>query len=79
MAIGLMFLLVALFGSFSFSGMIFGALIAAAGGFWWTKQKTTYSVVLSTASGDAEAYSSKDSDFIFRVVDALNEAIVARG
>ena len=78
MAIGLLFLLFAFMGG-SFSGGIFAALIIAAGGFWWSKQKTSYSVVLSTASGDAEAYTSKESDFIFRVVDALNDAIVARG
>jgi len=35
--------------------------------------------LLSSASGEADALTSKDSDFIFRIVKALNEAIIARG
>jgi len=47
--------------------------------FWWTRQKPVYSVVLTTAAGEAQALSSKDESLVRRVVDALNSAIIARG
>lgn len=59
---------------------IIGALIFLAIGIaWFILNKPKYSVVLSSASGEAEALTSKDSDFISRIVKALNEAIIARG
>ncbi len=54
-------------------------IFIAAGIAWFILNKPKYSVVLSSASGEAEALTSKDSDFIFRIVKALNEAIIARG
>ena len=35
--------------------------------------------LLSSASGEADALTSKDSDFIFLIVKTLNDAIIARG
>jgi len=35
--------------------------------------------MLSSASGEGEALTSKNKGFILRVVDAVNEAIIARG
>jgi len=62
------------------SGMIGAAVIfLAAGGLWWYLQKTEYAVLLRTASGEAEALTSKDKGYVTRVVAALNDAIVARG
>jgi len=46
---------------------------------WWIFQKIEYQVRLSTASGEATALKSKDADWIIRVVNALNEAIIHRG
>lgn len=46
---------------------------------WWMSQKTIYFIRLESASGASDALSSKDKDFIFQVVDALNDAIVHRG
>lgn len=42
-------------------------------------RKPTFSVVLTSSSGEAKALSSDDEKFIGRVVTALNDAIVARG
>jgi hypothetical protein len=43
------------------------------------KQKPVHSVILTTASGQASAYSSSDPQQIGRIINALTEAIVARG
>lgn len=59
--------------------ILVGILFLAAGIGWWLLQKSKYSVALSSASGEVQALTSKDGDFVFRVVNALNEAIVARG
>lgn len=56
-----------------------GIFWVALGVFWWSRQKGTYIVQLESASGRSNALESKDKEFIFRVVDALNNAIVARG
>lgn len=58
---------------------LFGIILMALGILWLYLQKKTYIVQLESASGVSDALESKDSDFIFRVVDALNAAIVARG
>jgi len=56
-----------------------GALLIAGAAAWWFLQKNTYSVVLSSASGNQDALTDKDADFIQRAVSALNDAIVYRG
>ena len=63
---------------FAFSWLVAIILIALAV-LWWVMQKTVYFVRLESASGAADALSSNDKDFIFQVVDALNDAIVHRG
>jgi hypothetical protein len=56
------------------------ALLLLAGGIaWFMKQKSTYHVLLSSASGEVKALSHPDGNWIGRVVSALNQAIVARG
>ncbi len=54
-------------------------LIIALAAVWWFLQKTNYSVQLSSASGDTEALTSTDEEYIDKVVAALNDAIVHRG
>ena len=61
------------------SGLFMGLISAGLGIFWLAMQKSVYIVQLESASGKVDALESKDKDFIFRVVDALNNAIVARG
>lgn len=59
---------------------IIGALFFLGGGIaWWVAQKSDYSVLLTSASGEAKAYNSKDGDFVGKIVNAVNEAIVHRG
>ena len=41
--------------------------------------KGTYYVMISSASGESEALSSSDKDYIDGVTRALNEAIIGRG
>ena len=61
------------------SGLFMGLISAGLGIFWLAMQKSVYIVQLESASGKVDALESKDKEFIFRVVDALNNAIVARG
>jgi len=63
---------------FYFSWFI-AVLIIAAAVAWWFFQKTYYIVQLESASGTSDALTDTDQDFILKVVDALNEAIVHRG
>jgi hypothetical protein len=41
--------------------------------------KTKYTIVIGSASGEVNALTSTDQDFISRVVSAMNNAIVRRG
>ena len=59
---------------------IFAALLFLAGGIaWWILAKPDYSVLLTSASGEMKAYTSKDKDFVIKIVSAVNDAIVHRG
>jgi hypothetical protein len=53
--------------------MIIGAIV------WMVRQKPTFSVVLTTAGGEVAVYSSANWPFVARVLDALTQAIIARG
>jgi hypothetical protein len=68
------------------------ALLAlASGGNIWTvaapavvgvllfKRKPTHHVVLAAASGESRALQSKNREFIAAVINALSQAIIARG
>jgi predicted membrane channel-forming protein YqfA (hemolysin III family) len=57
----------------------FDVLCLAVGGVWFALQKTIYHVLLHTSSGQAKALSSKDEQWISKVVHALNDSIVHRG
>lgn len=48
-------------------------------GFWLLLQKPMYAVMLNSASGESRALQSQDSGYVKSVVEALNQAIVARG
>jgi hypothetical protein len=58
---------------------VVGLLLMAGAAAWWLTTKPEYSVLLNSASGEAKALASKDGQFIAKVVNALNEAIVHRG
>lgn len=46
-------------------------------GFWWIKNE--YAVRISTNAGEVNSIISKDRDYIQKIVNALNEAIIHRG
>ena len=60
-------------------GVGIGIVIVALGIFWLLSLKPTFSVVLSSASGESTALTSKDSEYISRIIEAINNAIIARG
>lgn len=73
-------IILCILGLFLFKEVPIGAIILVAIAIaWFILNKPKYSVVLSSASGEAEALTSKDSDFISRIVNAINEAIISRG
>jgi len=53
---------------------LFAAVLLVIGIAWWFLQKTMYSVVLAGASGEQEAFTSKDSALVSRIVAAVNAA-----
>jgi hypothetical protein len=61
------------------SALVLGLLLLAGGIAWWVISKPDYSVLLTSASGEAKAYSSKDKEFVSKIVGAVNNAIVHRG
>lgn len=63
---------------FSFSYILAIILIIAAVAIW-VIQKPEYIVRLESASGSVDALKDKDSGFIDKVINALNDAIVHRG
>lgn len=62
-----------------FSIPILGGALIVLAIVWWIGQKPRYHVFLTTAGGETKALSSQNGPFISRVVQALNDAIVARG
>lgn len=53
-------------------------LALVPGVIWLTIQRTHYTVTLSSASGENRALKSKIKPFVRQVVDAINQAIIAR-
>lgn len=60
------------------SGVV-GLIVVAAAIYWWIRKKPMYHVMLRTAGGEAKALSSEQKEYIEKVVQALNDAIVTRG
>lgn len=59
--------------------LVFGLLILVIGIAILASTKDTYWVRIGSASGETNALSSTNRDYIQRVVNAMNEAIVRRG
>lgn len=75
--LGLLVCLGGLGGSFKVAA--FGAVMAAVAVVLIVTAKSSYHVLLKTASGEAQALTSRDVAFIRRVVEGLNASIVHRG
>jgi fucose permease len=59
--------------------LVFGLIILVIGIAILASTKDTYWVRIGSASGETNALSSTNRDYIQRVVNAMNEAIVRRG
>lgn len=66
---------------FLFSKSIFwiGIILLALGIWWIFSIKNEYAVRISTNAGEANSIVSKNRDYIQKIVNALNNAIVHRG
>ena len=58
---------------------VFGLLLLTVGAVHAASQKNVYWVRIGSASGETNALSARDRDYIQRIVAAMNEAIVRRG
>ncbi len=66
---------------FLFSKDIFwiGLILITLGIVWFVYIKNEYAVRISTNSGEADSTISKNKEYIQKIVNALNEAIIHRG
>ena len=55
---------------------LLGVGIAAAVILWLLKRRHSYHVAIASASGEGHALTSKDKDYIEKIVASINEAIV---
>lgn len=62
-----------------FANFIIGIVLIALGVFWWTRKKSVYYLVLDTAAGKVNSFSSYDMQYIIDLEQAVNDAIIARG
>jgi len=69
----------ALIGCGLFFGKIIGIILLILAVLCWILSKPEYQVRLSTASGEATALRSKDQNWISKVVNSVNDAIIHRG
>jgi Family of unknown function (DUF6232) len=60
-------------------GRLIGLVIAAGAAYFLYNQKAVHAVVLNSSSGEAQALSGNDADYINGVISALNEALIHRG
>ena len=63
----------------SSEGVIFGVILLGLGILIAAIVKATYIARIGSASGETDAISSKDKQYIQAVVTAMNEAIIKRG
>jgi hypothetical protein len=59
--------------------IVFGLVLIAVGIAYFVAQKDRYWVRIGSASGEMNALTSQNREYIERVVNAMNEAIVRRG
>ncbi|WP_192822789.1 DUF6232 family protein [Rufibacter sp. LB8] len=56
-----------------------GIALALAGGVWLYFTKDSYAVRINSNSAEANGFVAKDRDYIQKILDAVNEAMVFRG
>jgi Family of unknown function (DUF6232) len=60
-------------------GWLFGIIVIILGAVIIRKKKDYFSVQISSNSGESKAIISKDKNYVQKIVDAVNEAIIYRG
>ena len=58
---------------------IFGVIVLLVGVLWAWKASGEYNIMITSASGEVSALSSKNKEYIDKVAQSLNEAIIHRG
>lgn len=80
LAVGAFMVMVSnLFGGTFSIGLLALAIFAGLCYIITVQKKPEYSVVVTSASGEAEAYTSKEKTSVEMIVDAINQAIISRG
>ena len=63
----------------AFQMFITAFFFGGIGALWFYSQKIIYHIMLTTADGETSAFKSERRQYVQQVVQALNDAIVARG
>jgi hypothetical protein len=56
-----------------------GYLLLAIAILWLAMQRDKHTIMLNSASGESQALTSTDKEYIQSIINALNEAIIHRG
>ena len=76
--IGLLMAIIGFSSSVAALGVI-GIVIVLLGILWFWKAASTYHIMITSASGEASALDSKNKEYIAKIGQAMNEAIIHRG
>lgn len=71
--------LIMIFTSSIMATQLFGIFLIIIAVIWFRSKKTTYIVLLNSSSGETQALSSTNKNYIDEVINALNQAIIYRG
>lgn len=56
---------------------LFGAGLIAVSVVLWKRAKATYTIFFGTAGGERRALESEDADYVVRVAEAIDQALIA--
>ncbi len=56
---------------------LFGAALIALSVFLWKRAGATYTIFFGTAGGERRALESEDADYVVRVAEAIDQALIA--
>lgn len=59
-----------------FGTLVFATILIALAVLQWLRAKTDYHVTLTTAAGESEAFTSQDCEYIDKIVNHINDAMV---
>ncbi len=67
----------AVFGG-GFGYLFIGLLLLGIAVAWWKAAKPVYNILFGTAVGEKQALTNPNAEYVSRVEDAINEALIAR-